>query len=238
VDLRERPWGHLYWVEPYDGNFNTKKYLLSKEEKYHKRLYDTPRITEFLEANCQEYNINQRWVIARGGLEQEIWKWPNDEYDFEERLNEMLGFRLWEEKYLGWQNQISGCCKALRTEYLNPDNDYYVGHWMEKGVEMVHGSHTIVYPYNLGEALNMRYNPSESGLGSFASVYRRWFPEYAEFGMLTYDESISEWALDDVRWVKDEGIMNGYSDDNFGGKDPLTREQFASVIRRILSKEE
>lgn len=237
--LEVRPWGELFWVEPYDKHFNTKGYLLSKEKAYQARLEDTPGMAECLEANCQQYNINQRWVIARGALEQQIWKWPNTAKDFDERMSEMLGFRLWDKSYLGWENQIAGCCKALRTQYLNPDDQqYYVKRFIAEGVQMVHGSKEKLYPTNLGEALNMRYNPSESGLASFSRVYRSWFPDYVQYGMVMYDKTVSEWAKPSVLWAQTSGYMKGYSEEDFGGKDPLTREQAAALLQRLLKKEQ
>lgn len=39
-----------------------------------------------------------------------------------------------------------------------------------------------------------------------------------------------------VEFVKKYGIMNGYDEKNFGGKDPITREQFAVVMKRLADK--
>jgi len=233
-ELLDRPWGQNWWVEPYDPKFNTREYLLSKSNEYHRRLEDTPRMTEVLEEQCEAYNINQRWVIARGTLEQQIWKWLNTASDFEERINEMLGFRLWDNSCMGWENQIVNCCKALRTQYLNPDDSvYYIGNFIETGIQMVHGSGQWLFPMNFGEALDMRYNPSESGLSSFTNVYLSWFPDYAAYGIMMYDKSVSNYAKPAALWAKENNLIKGFSDDNFAGRNHLTREQLAVILCRF-----
>ena len=50
------------------------------------------------------------------------------------------------------------------------------------------------------------------------------------------DVPASAWYADDVRWVAKMGIMSGYGDGRFGPTDPLTRAQFATILRRVLEK--
>lgn len=42
-----------------------------------------------------------------------------------------------------------------------------------------------------------------------------------------------EFISDDMQWAIDKGIFKGYGNGKYGPKDPLTREQAASVVRRI-----
>lgn len=39
-----------------------------------------------------------------------------------------------------------------------------------------------------------------------------------------------------VEWVKSHSIMKGYDANDFGEKDPITREQFAIVLKRLADK--
>lgn len=55
-------------------------------------------------------------------------------------------------------------------------------------------------------------------------------------------EMFSKWIpdkeiiSDDMQWAINEGLFQGYGDGKYGPKDPLTREQAATLIRRVLGK--
>ncbi len=51
------------------------------------------------------------------------------------------------------------------------------------------------------------------------------------------DESkMSKWAIDSIKKASDAGILNGDTDGNFRPKDPVTREELAVVVAKLLEK--
>ena len=46
------------------------------------------------------------------------------------------------------------------------------------------------------------------------------------------DVSSSQWYTKAVAWAAENGIVNGYSNGNFGPNDPITREQLATILYR------
>lgn len=46
------------------------------------------------------------------------------------------------------------------------------------------------------------------------------------------DVSANSWYADAVAWAANDGVVNGYSDGRFGGNDPVTREQFVTILYR------
>ena len=46
------------------------------------------------------------------------------------------------------------------------------------------------------------------------------------------DVSSSQWYTKAVAWAAENGIVNGYSNGNFGPNDPITREQMAAILYR------
>jgi len=47
---------------------------------------------------------------------------------------------------------------------------------------------------------------------------------------------VDEWAAADVAAVKAEGIMTGYADGTFRGREPVSRQELAVVIARLLTR--
>ena len=48
---------------------------------------------------------------------------------------------------------------------------------------------------------------------------------------MTFDDvAQGEWYTEAVRWAASEGVVNGYSADEFGPNDPITREQMAAML--------
>ena len=45
------------------------------------------------------------------------------------------------------------------------------------------------------------------------------------------DVSGGQWYTSAVAWAAENGIVNGYSNGNFGPNDPITREQLAAILR-------
>jgi hypothetical protein len=50
------------------------------------------------------------------------------------------------------------------------------------------------------------------------------------------DVADGQWYTDAVIWAAQNGIVNGYTDGTFGWKDPMTREQMATVFYRYLDQ--
>lgn len=74
---------------------------------------------------------------------------------------------------------------------------------------------------------------STASRGMLAAVlYRRaGSPAVAE--PATFSDVPTEiWYADAVAWAEDEGIIGGYSTGLFGGDDPVTREQFVTILYR------
>ncbi|MCI5993059.1 MAG: S-layer homology domain-containing protein, partial [Clostridiales bacterium] len=46
------------------------------------------------------------------------------------------------------------------------------------------------------------------------------------------DVSSGQWYTKAVAWAAENGIVNGYSNGNFGPNDPITREQLATILYR------
>lgn len=46
------------------------------------------------------------------------------------------------------------------------------------------------------------------------------------------DVGAKQWFADGVRWATKAGVINGYSNGNFGPNDPVTREQLAAMLYR------
>lgn len=49
------------------------------------------------------------------------------------------------------------------------------------------------------------------------------------------DVPLDHWAIEDITWVKAQGLMNGY-DGFFAPNAPLTRAEMASILRRLYKK--
>lgn len=50
-------------------------------------------------------------------------------------------------------------------------------------------------------------------------------------------KDVEDWARGYVGTLTAVGVLNGYSETSFGGKDTLTREQMATIFVRIMGKE-
>lgn len=58
---------------------------------------------------------------------------------------------------------------------------------------------------------------------------REWWMMKARGDMVNEEETLSE----DMKWAIEKGLFVGYGDGRYGGKDYLTREQLATVLRRV-----
>ena len=71
-----------------------------------------------------------------------------------------------------------------------------------------------------------------SGLDSYIDL--NYTPmSVSEWGKLCGKEKEKEKLSSDMKWAIDMGIIKGYVDGTYGPKDPLTREQAASLIHRL-----
>ena len=52
-------------------------------------------------------------------------------------------------------------------------------------------------------------------------------------GSVFKDVPDNHWAIEDIRWVKEKGLMRGDGQGNFGLGKPLTREEVAAVLHRF-----
>lgn len=62
-------------------------------------------------------------------------------------------------------------------------------------------------------------------------------PDYPVFDSPFSDVSYGSWYYDAVAAASDLGVMNGYGDGTFGPDDPLTREQFATIIANAAGED-
>lgn len=58
-----------------------------------------------------------------------------------------------------------------------------------------------------------------------------------DFGMGFNDVKKTDWFYDAVKYVSDNGIMKGTTEETFEPNKPLTRAEVATIIQRILTKE-
>ncbi len=82
------------------------------------------------------------------------------------------------------------------------------------------------------------FSPDESmSRGMLATVLYRLEGCPDQEGAATYaDVSSDAWYADGVAWVTENGIANGYGDDQFGPNDNITREQFAVMLWNYAGK--
>lgn len=66
--------------------------------------------------------------------------------------------------------------------------------------------------------------------------------DYCEFNSETWlkmagykEEPVKEVISEDMRWAIENGLFRGYGDGTYGPKEPLTREQAASVLRKLYN---
>lgn len=72
-----------------------------------------------------------------------------------------------------------------------------------------------------------------------SSIDKAWFMSQVDkFNeeRLFKDLPATHWAYDDIKLVTEKGFMSGYTDGTFGVGQPLKREEFASVIARIIKE--
>lgn len=55
-------------------------------------------------------------------------------------------------------------------------------------------------------------------------------------GMKTDPTEVSEIITEDMQWAIDNGIFTGYGNGKYGPKEPLTREQAATILKRFKEK--
>lgn len=207
-----RPWAQPEWIEPYDPHFSVQEYLLSKPERYHGRLQDSFDLVAAIGTSCQKHDINQRLIVMLAAAEQELWKQPEPIDRAGSRWRWALGFHVGNPACAGALQQVAACCSRLRVAYLNPAHPLFAGRLLDEGIVMVHGSRERLYPQNLGEAVLMQYNPSESGCEKKREIYTSWFEE-AEISMPNEVEMSREEILHYLRDAKvtrriDEVVMH------------------------------
>ncbi|MBO2527641.1 MAG: hypothetical protein CW335_05640, partial [Clostridiales bacterium] len=54
----------------------------------------------------------------------------------------------------------------------------------------------------------------------------------ANYAMTFKDAKADQWYTEAIRWAQSTGIVEGYSTEAFGPTDPITREQFATILWR------
>lgn len=57
--------------------------------------------------------------------------------------------------------------------------------------------------------------------------------EVLSMGSVFRDVPDNHWAIEDIKWVKEKGLMRGDGQGNFGLEKPLTREEAAAVLHRF-----
>lgn len=104
-------------------------------------------------------------------------------------------------------------------------NDVEEGVWYETATNFV-AQHQIMSGTN-----NSQFSPSApTTRGLLATVITN--AEGVELG--DYDNAFLDiefsWYRDSANWCAQQGIMNGYSEEYFGGEEPVTREDLAMIL--------
>ncbi|CAI6060683.1 InlB B-repeat-containing protein [Cohnella sp. JJ-181] len=102
------------------------------------------------------------------------------------------------------------------------------GHWSEANVrELVKLGAINGYP-------DHTFRPDANiTRAEFVSVIVKAFKVEAQAGLsLSFADTASHWAKDDIATAVAAGIVDGYSDSQFGPDDPITREQMALIVVR------
>lgn len=89
--------------------------------------------------------------------------------------------------------------------------------------------------YNLEEKPELKDNPSEDTLGDSVMSTEAESPDTNQSGLFS-DVQDSDWYADAVRWASSEGIVNGYSNGEFGPLNAVTREQLAAILYRYADQ--
>ncbi|NNG67362.1 S-layer homology domain-containing protein [Caldanaerobacter subterraneus] len=55
-------------------------------------------------------------------------------------------------------------------------------------------------------------------------------------GTLFKDVPDNHWAIKDIQWAKDMGLIRGYDDGTYGLGKPITREELAVILHRFYEK--
>lgn len=69
------------------------------------------------------------------------------------------------------------------------------------------------------------------GIGKVIGV--KIIQEVLSMGSVFRDVPDNHWAIEDIKWVKEKGLMRGDGQGNFGLGKPLTREEAAAVLHRF-----
>lgn len=69
------------------------------------------------------------------------------------------------------------------------------------------------------------------GIGKVIGV--KIIQEVLSMGSVFKDVPDNHWAIEDIKWVKEKGLMRGDGQGNFGLEKPLTREEAAAVLHRF-----
>lgn len=69
------------------------------------------------------------------------------------------------------------------------------------------------------------------GIGKVIGV--KIIQEVLSMGSVFKDVPDNHWAIEDIKWVKEKGLMRGDGQGNFGLGKPLTREEAAAVLHRF-----
>ncbi|MGB9825727.1 MAG: N-acetylmuramoyl-L-alanine amidase [Desulfofundulus sp.] len=69
------------------------------------------------------------------------------------------------------------------------------------------------------------------GIGKVIGV--KIIQEVLSMGSVFRDVPDNHWAIEDIKWVKEKGLMRGDEQGNFGLGKPLTREEAAAVLHRF-----
>ncbi|NLB89055.1 MAG: S-layer homology domain-containing protein, partial [Syntrophomonadaceae bacterium] len=106
--------------------------------------------------------------------------------------------------------------------------DDITGHWAEKPIrEMMNQGIISGYP-------DGSFKPDEKiTRAEFAALVVKGFKLSGKSGKV-FADTADHWAKDFIATANAYGIVNGYSNSNFGPNDPITREQMAVMIIKAV----
>lgn len=203
--------------------------------------YDIPLLVRL---SAKAVGVDERLLITRMQLEQSAltYAWNNsDRYSDEDKLRYLCGVDKTDggPRKNGWfgpERQMLGC--ALRFKYWYRGKDGPRPEWKNwlglredpkyaAGVPFVKDGITIE-PANQASADCLRYTSSMTAQSTLRQIGLRLFP-------IDYIEGVDDWAAPAVDRVRRAGIMLGKTMDDFAGRDPITRQEVAVIVDRLMN---
>lgn len=126
----------------------------------------------------------------------------------------------------------SGDCKRDKfcPMYDFIDLDLYA--WYHDPVHFCLENHIM---YGMGNSI-FEPNGSTSRAMIVTMLYNMAGEPASDYKMTYKDVNDYDWFAEPIRWATETGVVFGYSDEEFGPNDPITREQMAAILTRYCDE--